>query len=65
MYFTGENRVNKEESKFFGYTNKNGVDNHKDNPDPFLFADSKVMSGQGKAIVCAVGDNTMLARYRK
>lgn len=35
------------------------------NPDPFLLVDSKVMSGQGKALVCAVGENTMLARYRK
>ena len=23
------------------------------------------MAGQGKAIVCAVGENTMLARHRK
>jgi Ca2+-transporting ATPase len=30
-------------------------DNHKDNPDPFLYSDTKVMSGQGKALVCAVG----------
>jgi hypothetical protein len=40
MYFPNEVRVNKEESSL-----KNGVDNHKDNPDPFLFVDSKVMAG--------------------
>lgn len=36
--------------------------NHKDNPDPFLFTDSKVMTGAGKAVVCAVGENTLAAR---
>jgi len=41
------------------------VDNHEDHPDPFLFSDSKVMTGQGKAIVCCVGDQTLLARNRK
>jgi hypothetical protein len=40
MYFPGEEKINKEESSL-----KNGVDNHKNNPDPFLFADSKVMAG--------------------
>jgi magnesium-transporting ATPase (P-type) len=40
-------------------------DNHKEHPDPFLFTDSKVMTGQGKAIVCCVGENTLLARKRK
>ena len=29
--------------------------NHVSNPDPFLLADSLVMSGSGKAVVCAVG----------
>ena len=41
------------------------IDNHKHHPDPFLLVDSKIITGQGKALVCAVGDNTMLARYRK
>jgi magnesium-transporting ATPase (P-type) len=40
-------------------------DNHKEHPDPFLFTDSKVMSGQGKALVCCVGENSLLARKRK
>ena len=39
-------------------------DNHHLNPDPFLLTDSKIMTGQGKAIVCAVGSNTLLARIR-
>lgn len=41
------------------------MDNHEDHPDPFLYSDSKIMSGQGKAIVCCVGENTLLARNRK
>jgi len=40
-------------------------DNHRDNPDPFLFSNSKVMTGQGKALVCQVGENTLLAATRK
>ena len=40
-------------------------DNHVDNPDPFLFSNSKVMTGQGKALVCQVGENTLLAATRK
>jgi Ca2+-transporting ATPase len=41
------------------------TDNHTLNPDPFLFADSKIISGQGRAIVCAVGRQTKLARSKK
>ena len=40
-------------------------DNHADHPDPFLLTDSKVMTGQGKALVCAVGESTMATRNRK
>jgi len=40
-------------------------DNHIDNPDPFLFADSKVLTGSGKAIVCAVGLKTKVSRSKK
>jgi hypothetical protein len=32
--------------------NDNGNDNHVANPDPFLLSNSKVMTGQGKALVC-------------
>ena len=32
-------------------------DNHRENPDCFLLARSLVMSGSGKAVVCAVGKN--------
>lgn len=40
-------------------------DNHVDNPDPFLFADSKVLTGTGRAIVCAVGLKTKISRSKK
>lgn len=30
-------------------------DNHKTNPDIVLLSDSKVMKGEARAIVCAVG----------
>lgn len=31
--------------------------NHRENPDAFLLARSLVMSGSGRAVVCAVGKN--------
>jgi magnesium-transporting ATPase (P-type) len=40
------------------------TDNHLQNPDPFLLSGSLVLTGQGKALVCSVGDNTLLARSR-
>lgn len=36
-------------------------DNHRDNPDPFLLSRSLVMTGSGRAVVCSVGKNTVLA----
>ena len=42
-----------------------GKDNHEYNPDPFLFSNSKVKTGQGKALVCQVGENTLLSKMRK
>lgn len=41
--------------KSLSRVNEDGTDNHESNPDPFLFAESKVLTGTGKAIVCAVG----------
>jgi Ca2+-transporting ATPase len=38
--------------------------NHTDNPDPFLLAESLVMSGSGRAVVCAVGHNCYLFEVR-
>jgi calcium-translocating P-type ATPase len=35
-----------------------GEDHHRENPDPFLLARTLVMTGSGKAVVCAVGSNT-------
>ena len=60
----------KETSKIILETDKAGNvvsegDNHHTHPDPFLFSDSKVLTGQGKALVCQVGDNTLLAKTRK
>lgn len=38
-----------------------GEDNHRENPDPFLLSRTLVLSGSGRAVVCAVGDNTRYA----
>ena len=63
MYFKGDDAASKENSIQYQAMNPTDEpDNHKEHPDPFLFTDSKVMTGQGRAIVCAVGDNTMAAR---
>lgn len=35
-----------------------GEDHHRENPDPFLLANSLIMTGSGKAVVCAVGPHT-------
>jgi magnesium-transporting ATPase (P-type) len=64
MYNPSETAVEKDSSKYHGLDAPE-VDNHTEHPDPFLFSDSKVMTGQGKAIVCCVGENTLLARNRK
>lgn len=40
-------------------------DNHKDNPDNTLLSDTKVMKGEARAVVCAVGKHTLLSRHRK
>lgn len=45
----------KEESQVWMTANGKIEDNHRDNPDPFLFTDSKIVEGQGKALVCCVG----------
>lgn len=36
--------------------------NHLDNPDPFLLYGSEILSGYGRAVVLAVGDNTLHAQ---
>lgn len=66
MYEKQATRVPKEESTTYKQHDQNGYkDNHAYHPDPFLFTDSKIMNGQGKAIVCCVGDNTLLSKSRK
>ena len=37
-------------------------DNHKENPDNCLLTGSMIMSGGGKALVLAVGENTSIGR---
>ena len=67
-YYPGQTNAAKENSAYYGPRPGDPtaeVDNHKRHPDPFLFTDSKVMTGQGKALVCCVGGNTLLARKRK
>jgi len=61
LYKKGNIKVEKEISTYFGQQQ----DNHETHPDPFLFSDTKIMTGQGKAIVCCVGDSTLLARSRR
>jgi Ca2+-transporting ATPase len=57
--------VEKETSKDWrNFDHKEYDDNHFDNPDPFLLAGSLIMSGQGKAIVCGIGNNTRLSQMR-
>ena len=56
--------VEKEQSQVYG-PDQGEPDNHSQNPDPFMLTDSKIMTGQGKAIICAVGENTLLARLRQ
>ena len=41
------------------------IDNHDANPDCFLYTNSNVMTGQGRALVCAVGENTFLSKSKK
>ena len=62
LYKSTDVCVEKEQSVYYGQ--KDLEDNHTSNPDPFLLTESKIMTGQGKAVVCAVGNNTLLARMR-
>lgn len=39
-------------------------DNHKANPDNILLSNTKIMRGEARAVVCAVGDHTLLSRGR-
>ena len=66
MYYPGtKNNFNSEKNLSVKYeADSEFPDNHMENPDPFLLTDSKIMTGQGKAIVCAVGAHTLLASIR-
>lgn len=37
-------------------------DQHRENPDPFLLANSLIMTGSGRAVVCAVGNHTRFSQ---
>ena len=54
-----------ESSAVYGDAGHVTDDNHKANPDNILYSDSKVMKGEARAVVCAVGDHTLLSRHRK
>lgn len=62
----GKKKMKKDESQcFLNSRSHNGKpDNHESNPDFTLLSDSKVMEGEGRALVCAVGDMTYLSRKR-
>jgi len=54
--------VEKEPSAVLEHADDFGdTDNHKKNPDFCLLTDSMVMSGGGKAVVCAVGSSTSIS----
>lgn len=39
-----------------------GEEHNRENPDPFLLANSLIMTGSGRAVVCAVGKHTRFAQ---
>lgn len=55
-YFEDRSTINKK-SPSKGTVEEN---NHTDNPDPLLLADSLVMSGAGKAVVCVIGKDRVI-----
>ena len=44
------------------YDEHGDYDNHKENPDICLLTGTMVMTGGGKAVICAVGQNTSLGK---
>jgi hypothetical protein len=49
MYFPADHKVDKEESVFYGdhegHEADKHIDNHTKHPDPFLYTDSKILTG--------------------
>lgn len=63
---SGDKLVKKGESQTaVGPTGERIGDNHKSNPDNILLSDTKIMKGEARALVCAVGEHTLLSRGRK
>lgn len=60
-----QKRVKKGESQLMQNEDGDLEDNHKSNPDITLLSDTKVMKGECRAIVLAVGKHTLLSRSRK
>ena len=58
MYNEGKALITKKEIS-------KGEDHHRDNPDPFLLANSLIMSGSGRAVVCAIGSHTRYTQQFK
>lgn len=67
LYKASHTKVKKELSIYYGpVTDDNpDQDNHIENPDPFLLTGSLVMRGAGRAMVCAVGKHTRLAKSQE
>lgn len=57
-----ESMYNEDRESIVFKTVSKGEDHHRENPDCFLLSRSLVMTGTGKAVVCAVGDHTRYAQ---
>lgn len=54
-YNEGRSMINKKQIS-------KGEEYHRENPDPFLLTNSLIMTGSGRAVVCAVGKHTRYAQ---
>jgi magnesium-transporting ATPase (P-type) len=53
-----ESMYNEDRESIVAKSISKGEDHHRENPDPFLLNRSLVMTGTGRAVVCAVGKHT-------
>ena len=59
MDVTVDERIyNEDRESIVAKTISKGEEHHRSNPDPFLLSRSLVLTGTGRAVVCAVGKNT-------
>lgn len=61
----GNGRQVEKEPSTRSFDSEGDPDNHDKNPDNILLTGTSIMTGGGKAVVCSVGDHTLLARTRK